>query len=104
MGQVLRKVEEYKDESQIYINAIHGKSKGWITKAEINEGVFKQWHYKLNQLLDIDFTQENIYISLNTFYKTYRRIENLKEINCIHMDLDTYKTKYTKTQNTYEFR
>ena len=81
MGQVLRKVEEYKDESQIYINAIHGKSKGWITKAEINEGVFKQWHYKLNQLLDIDFTQENIYISLNTFYKTYRRIENLKEIN-----------------------
>lgn len=98
MGQVLRKVEEYKDESQIYINAIHGKSKGWITKAEINEGVFKQWHYKLNQLLDIDFTQENIYISLNTFYKTYRRIENLKEINCIHMDLDTYKTKYTKTQ------
>lgn len=41
MGQVLRKVEEYKDESQIYINAIHGKSKGWITKAEINEGVFK---------------------------------------------------------------
>ena len=98
MGQVLRKVEEYKDESQIYINAIHGKSKGWITKAEINEGVFKQWHYKLNQLIDIDFTQENIYISLNTFYKTYRRIENLKEINCIHMDLDTYKTKYTKTQ------
>ena len=98
MGQVLRKVEEYEDESQIYINAIHGKSKGWITKAEINEGVFKQWHYKLNQLLDIDFTQENIYISLNTFYKTYRRIENLKEINCIHMDLDTYKTKYTKTQ------
>ena len=98
MGQVLRKVEEYKDESQIYINAIHGKSKGWITKAEINEGVFRQWHYKLNQLLDIDFTQENTYISLNTFYKTYRRIENLKEINCIHMDLDTYKTKYTKTQ------
>ena len=98
MGQVLRKVEEYKDESQIYINAIHGKSKGWITKAEINEGVFRQWHYKLNQLLDIDFTQENTYISLNTFYKTYRRIENLKEINCIHMDLDTYKTKFTKTQ------
>ena len=98
MGQVLRKVEEYEDESQIYINAIHGKSKGWITKAEINEGVFRQWHYKLNQLLDIDFTQENTYISLNTFYKTYRRIENLKEINCIHMDLDTYKTKFTKTQ------
>ncbi|WP_270642132.1 DNA-binding response regulator [Paraclostridium sordellii] len=98
MGQVLRKVEEYEDESQIYINAIHGKSKGWITKAQINEGVFRQWHYKLNQLLDIDFTQENTYISLNTFYKTYRRIENLKEINCIHMDLDIYKTKFTKTQ------
>ncbi|MEG0022384.1 MAG: DNA-binding response regulator [Bacilli bacterium] len=98
MGQVLQKVEEYKCESQVYINAIHGNSKGWITKAEISKGVFKQWHYKLNQLLDIDFNQENIYISLNTFYKTYRRIENLKELNCIHMDLDTYKTKFTKTQ------
>ena len=96
MGQVLRKVEEYKDESQIYINAIHGKSKGWITKAEINEGVFKQWHYKLNQLLDIDFTQENIYISLNTFYKTYRRIENLIVFIwiLIHIKLNIQKHKY----------
>ncbi|WP_455539840.1 hypothetical protein [Terrisporobacter sp.] len=98
MRQVLQKVEEYECESQIYINAIHGNSKGWITKVEMNEGNFRQRHYKLNQLLDIDFTQEDIYISLNTFYKTYRRIENLKEINCIHMDLDTYKTQFTKAQ------
>lgn len=98
MGQALRKVDESNEESLMYINAIHGNSKGWITKAEINGGAFKQWHYKFNQLLDIDFSKENTYLSLNTFYKTYRRIENLKELNCIHMDLDTYKTKFSKTQ------
>lgn len=98
MGQSLRKVDESNEESLMYINAIHGNSKGWITKAEINGGAFKQWHYKFNQLLDIDFSKENTYLSLNTFYKTYRRIENLKELNCIHMDLDTYKTKFSKTQ------
>lgn len=98
MGQALRKVDESNEESLKYINAIHGNSKGWITKAEINGGAFKQWHYKFNQLLDIDFSTENTYLSLNTFYKTYRRIENLKELNCIHMDLDTYKTKFSKAQ------
>lgn len=98
MGQALRKVDKSNEESLKYINAIHGNSKGWITKAEINGGAFKQWHYKFNQLLDIDFSKENTYLSLNTFYKTYRRIENLKELNCIHMDLDTYKTKFSKTQ------
>lgn len=98
MGQSLRKVDESNEESLMYINAIHGNSKGWITKAEINGGAFKQWHYKFNQLLDIDFSKENTYLSLNTFYKTYRRIENLKELNCIHMDLDTYKTKFSKAQ------
>ena len=98
MGQVLQMVEEYKNESILYLNLIHGESKGWITKAEINKGIFKQWHYKLNELIDMDFNKENTYISLNTFYRTYRRIDTLKEINCIHMDLDTYKTKFTKAQ------
>ncbi len=52
MGQALQEVELISDEGLMYINSIHGNSKGWITKAEINEGTFKQWHYKLNDLLE----------------------------------------------------
>ena len=60
MGQVLRKVEEYKDESIFYIDEMYRNSKGWITRAEINEGRFKQWHYKVNELAEMDYAQENI--------------------------------------------
>ena len=98
MGQVLRKVEEYKDESIFYIDEMYRNSKGWITRAEINEGSFKQWHYKVNELVEMDYAQENIYLSQNTFYKPCRRIENIKELNCNYIDLDTYNTEFNKDQ------
>ena len=98
MGQVLRKVEEYKDESIFYIDEMYRNAKGWITRAEINEGSFKQWHYKVNELVEMDYAQENIYLSQNTFYKPCRRIENIKELNCNYIDLDTYNTEFTKDQ------
>ena len=98
MGQVLRKVEEYKDESMFYIDEMYRNAKGWITRAEINQGSFKQWHYKVNELVEMDYAQENIYLSQNTFYKPCRRIENIKELNCNYIDLDTYNTEFTKDQ------
>ena len=41
---------------------------------------------------------ENIYITLNTFYKPCRRLENIKELNTLFIDLDYYKTGKTKDQ------
>lgn len=98
MGQVLQKVDEYKDESIFYIDEMYRNAKGWITRAEINQGSFKQWHYKVNELVEMDYAQENIYLSQNTFYKPCRRIENIKELNCNYIDLDTYNTEFTKEQ------
>ena len=50
------------------------------------------------QLVGLKFNEDNVYITLNTFYKTYRRIECLKELNALFIDLDTYKTGFTKEQ------
>ena len=97
MGEALKKIE-YEEEHSEYINMVHHNSKGWITKAEINSGSYSQWHYKFSELLQQDFDKENTYISLNTFYTTYRRIECLKELKAHFIDLDIYKTKLTKTQ------
>ena len=72
MGQALRQ-EKYL-ESINYLDTLHGDSKGWITKAEMNCG-YKQRHYRYNELLEQDFEQENVYISINTFYSTFRRLE-----------------------------
>lgn len=87
------------DESIEYIDTIHGESKGWITKAEINKNKeFSQWHYLVGDLMKQDFDKENIYISMSTFYKPMRRIETIKEIGSLFIDLDTYNTQFTKTQ------
>lgn len=92
MGQAIKinKVE--------YIDKVHGNSKGWITRSCIDENGYSQWHYKYAELKETDLTGENIYITLNTFYKPCRRLECIKELNCVYIDLDYYKTKYTREQ------
>jgi len=81
-----------------YIDKVHGNSKGWITRSCIDENGYSQWHYKYAELKETNLTGENIYITLNTFYKPCRRLECIKELNCVYIDLDYYKTKYTKDQ------
>lgn len=81
-----------------YIDKVHGNSKGWITRSCIDENGYSQWHYKYAELKETDLAGENIYITLNTFYKPCRRLECIKELNCVYIDLDYYKTKYTREQ------
>lgn len=95
MGQAVRQ-EKYSEPIN-YLDTLHSDSKGWITKAEMNCG-YKQWHYRYNELLEQDFNQENVYISINTFYSTFRRLEYLKELKAQFIDLDIYKTKFSKEQ------
>ena len=82
-----------------YIDNVHSNSKGWITRSVINKKGYSQWHYKYAELKDLDMSGlENIYITLNTFYKPCRRLENIKESNTLFIDLDYYKTGKTKDQ------
>lgn len=98
MRNAVKKVDNI-EESIEYIDTLHGESKGWITKAEISKDKeFSQWHYYVEDLLKQDFDKEDVYISMSTFYKPMRRIENIKELTCNFIDLDTYNTKFTKTQ------
>ena len=92
MGQAIKKNKVE------YIDKVHGNSKGWITRSCIDENGYSQWHYKYLELKETDLTGENIYITLNTFYKPCRRLECIKELNFVYIDLDYYKTKYTKEQ------
>ena len=92
MGQAIKKNKVE------YIDRVHGNSKGWITRSCIDENGYSQWHYKYLELKETDLTGENIYITLNTFFKPYRRLECIKELNALFIDLDYYKTKFTKEQ------
>lgn len=82
MRNAVKKVDNI-EESIEYIDTLHGESKGWITKAEIiKQREFSQWHYYVEDLLKQDFDKEDVYISMSTFYKPMRRIENIKELTC----------------------
>lgn len=91
-------VQAIKLNKENYLDKLHSNSKGWITRSVIDEKGYSQWHYKYAELKDLDMSGENIYITPNTFYKPCRRIENIKELNCIFIDLDYYKTKFNKEQ------
>lgn len=94
MGQALKEISIDNN----YVKSIHESSKGWITKAEIKDSSFNQWHYKYNDLIELNFKGENIYISLNTFFKPSRRIECIKELKANFIDLDIYNTGFSKEQ------
>jgi hypothetical protein len=83
-----------------YLNQLHGSSEGWITKATKNPE-YKQWHYKFKDLVTQNLTGYNTYTSINTFYKTYRRIEYLKELNALFIDLDCYSKDMSKEAVLY---
>lgn len=89
------------EQAREYIETLHGTSKGWITLADINHKSYHQWHYKVLELLEMEFDKHNMYISQNTFYKPQRRIENIKELRALFIDLDLYKLNMTKEQVLY---
>ncbi|MBZ6007577.1 MAG: hypothetical protein ACRCXT_01030 [Paraclostridium sp.] len=91
------------DKSKEHLEKLHGNSNGYMTVASKNPN-YSQWHYKKVELLEK--TEEivngiNDYISQNTFYKPQRRIENIKELRAVYIDIDCYNSKYTKDAVQY---
>lgn len=86
-----------------YLEVLHKESKGYITIAS-KDPSYKQWHYKSKDIFEnseIILNKINAYVSQNTFYKPQRRIENIKELRAIYIDIDCHKTKYSKEAVQY---
>ena len=97
MGQAIKKNKVE------YIDRVHGNSKGWITRSCIDENGYSQWHYKYLELKETDLTGENIYITLNTFYKPCRRLECIKELNINNNKTEKFLlTKENKQRDNYK--
>ena len=91
------------DESRKHLTNLHRGSEGYITVASKAPG-YSQWHYKREDLLERteDIINDiNAYVSQNTFYRPQRRIENIKELRAIYIDIDCYNSKYTKEAVKY---
>jgi hypothetical protein len=67
---------------------------GWITLAKKNPQThsFLQYHYQPEELADhiSQWTDEDVYYSQNTFFKPQRRIDNIRQLRTLYVDLDCY--------------
>jgi len=91
------------DESRKHLTNLHKGSEGYITIAS-KDPDYSQWHYKKDDLLERthDIINDiNAYVSQNTFYRPQRRIENIKELRAVYIDIDCYNSKYTKEAVQY---
>ena len=75
----------------------HHDSDGFITIAKKENGAFRQYHYNTPEQLAenlSDWIGDDVYFSQNTFYKPVRRIENIRQLRSLYVDLDFYIFNY----------
>lgn len=81
-------------EAQKHIMFHHGDADGWITmaKKDARTGRFTQYHYQPEELADhlSDWMGENVYFSQGTFYRPARRIDTIRQLRSLYVDLDVY--------------
>lgn len=69
-------------------------TQGWITLAKKDPQThkFRQFHYKPDELAEqlSQWTDEDVYYSQNTFYKPQRRIDSIRQLRSLYVDLDVY--------------
>ncbi|MBW9150386.1 DNA-binding response regulator [Clostridium sp. CM028] len=88
-------------QAQMQINLLHENDDGYITIALKKGSTWIQHHYKVDELKEnigkvIDVKDANIYLSPNSFYKPMRRIENIRKLNSLFIDLDYYTLEQYK--------
>lgn len=70
---------------------------GFITVAKkTKSGKFQQYHYKPEQLAEqlSKWMGEDVFFSQNTFYKPLRRIETIRQLRTLYIDLDCYQLDF----------
>lgn len=85
------------DEAKRHVFFEHSGADGYITMAKKVNGKFIQRHYRPEQLAEhlTEFMGEDIYFSQNTFYKPSRRIENIRQLRNLYIDIDCYVYNHT---------
>lgn len=81
-------------EAEKHVLFHHGSSNGWITiaKKDSETGRFRQYHYQPSELAEYlsEWMGEDVYFSQNTFYRPQRRIDTIRQLRSLYVDLDVY--------------
>lgn len=88
------------------LRLLHRNDDGFITLASKNAKKWKQFHYKQDELINnIEQAigiEANIYVSPNSFFRPMRKIENIRKLNGLYIDVDFYNINLYK-ECSYEY-
>ncbi|MFL0167524.1 helix-turn-helix domain-containing protein [Candidatus Clostridium helianthi] len=92
---------KFKDEAVKNISILHEGDDGYIAIAAKKDKEYVQYHYKVNDLtynigkaISLD---ANIYMTPNSFFMPKRKIENIRKLNALYIDIDYYNIEKLKT-------
>ncbi len=74
-----------------HIHLHHENGDGYITLAKKADR-FKQWNFTFEQIEGVihEWAGEDVYFSQNTLYKPRRRIETIRQLRSLYVDVDCY--------------
>jgi hypothetical protein len=81
------------DQAKRHVLFHHHQTSGWITLAKKErDGSWKQYHYQPEQLhLELStWLGEDVFL----FYKPQRRIENIRQLRALYVDIDCHNLNY----------
>lgn len=86
-------------EKQLLFHHNPQNTSGWITLAKKDPDTkrFRQYHYQPEELASAlsEWMGEDVYYSQNSFYKPQRRIDNIRQLRTLYVDLDVYNLGMT---------
>ncbi len=92
---------KFKDEAVKNISILHEGDDGFIAIAAKKDKEYVQYHYKVDDLtynigkaVSLD---ANIYMTPNSFFMPKRKIENIRKLNALYIDIDYYNIEKLKS-------
>ncbi|MBW6411660.1 DNA-binding response regulator [Clostridium weizhouense] len=94
---------KYKEVAIKNISMLHDNDDGFITIAAKKDKEYVQYHYKVDDLTynigKAISLNANIYMTPNSFFMPKRKIENIRKLNALYIDIDYYNID---TLSTYD--